>query len=483
MPARTGRTINVAAGGDLQAALDAAGPGDEVVIAAGATYVGNFVLRSKPNMAGQWITVRSGGSLPPEGTRVGPANAGQMPKLLTPNAWGAALATEPGAQGWRLVGLELGATGNVEWTYAFVNFGAVGPEQTSLAQVPSRLVLDRSYVHGSATLDVRRCIALNSASTAIIDSHVADCHSNMNESQGILGYNGPGPYKIANNYIEGGSEVVMFGGADPSISGVIPSDIEFRRNRITRPTSWRGVWSVKNLVELKVGQRVLFEGNLFENNWQDAQSGFAFVWWSVTQEGGCTWCVTRDITFRYNRVRNVQHGFNLADRFNSLVPRMQRVTIAHNVITGPDAVWGRTFMVTGDVAGVTIANNTAFGGTHNLLFASPEHPLGSLVFRNNIAGADYTFFATGVALGAAAVQAMGVAPSNASGNVLVTTDPRMVPTGNAAAPTRADVGFVDAAGGNFQLSPTSPYRASGVGGSTPGVNMAALLQATQGVAP
>ena len=40
----TGKTIRVAAGGDFQAALNSANPGDEIVLQAGATYTGNFVL-------------------------------------------------------------------------------------------------------------------------------------------------------------------------------------------------------------------------------------------------------------------------------------------------------------------------------------------------------------------------------------------------------------------------------------------------------
>ena len=40
-------TISVPAGGDLQAALDAAKPGDVITLEPGATYVGNFVLTNK----------------------------------------------------------------------------------------------------------------------------------------------------------------------------------------------------------------------------------------------------------------------------------------------------------------------------------------------------------------------------------------------------------------------------------------------------
>ena len=40
-------TIAVPAGGDLQAALNAAQPGDVITLAPGATYTGNFVLPNK----------------------------------------------------------------------------------------------------------------------------------------------------------------------------------------------------------------------------------------------------------------------------------------------------------------------------------------------------------------------------------------------------------------------------------------------------
>ncbi|HEV3467907.1 MAG TPA: hypothetical protein VG148_01190, partial [Pyrinomonadaceae bacterium] len=51
------KTITVRAGGDLQAALDRAQPGDEVVLEAGASFVGNFTLPAKAGAA--FITVRS----------------------------------------------------------------------------------------------------------------------------------------------------------------------------------------------------------------------------------------------------------------------------------------------------------------------------------------------------------------------------------------------------------------------------------------
>jgi len=83
----TGRTINVAAGQSVQAAIDQALPGDVVMLQAGATFNGNFIL---PNKSGTgWVIIRSSASdadLPPPGTRATPAMSALMPKLITPNA-------------------------------------------------------------------------------------------------------------------------------------------------------------------------------------------------------------------------------------------------------------------------------------------------------------------------------------------------------------------------------------------------------------
>ena len=50
-------TVYVGAGGDLQAALDAAQPGDTILLQEGAEFVGAFVLPAKTGS--QWITLRT----------------------------------------------------------------------------------------------------------------------------------------------------------------------------------------------------------------------------------------------------------------------------------------------------------------------------------------------------------------------------------------------------------------------------------------
>ena len=54
-------------------------------------------------------------------------------------------------------------------------------------------------------------MSLQSAASAVIDSWISDCHTNNGDSQGVVGWNGPGPFLIKNNRIEGGHMGVFFG--------------------------------------------------------------------------------------------------------------------------------------------------------------------------------------------------------------------------------------------------------------------------------
>src|SRR5690349_20892184 len=79
-------TINVPSGGDFQAALNSAQPGDTIVLQAGATYntAGGFTLPNKGSST-QVITIQSSAlsSSPAAGYRVHPSDAVNMPKLVS----------------------------------------------------------------------------------------------------------------------------------------------------------------------------------------------------------------------------------------------------------------------------------------------------------------------------------------------------------------------------------------------------------------
>src|SRR5687768_11344865 len=208
-----GSTINVPARGDLQRALDGARPGDVVVLESGATFTGEFVLPAKPGNG--CITIQSSGldQLPAAGTRVTPAHRAHMARIVSPSS-DPALRTAPGAHHYALIGLEFGVAPSVKRSYAIVALGD-GYQKTD-ASVPRDIILERVYIHGHSGLNLNRCLALNSASTTVVDSYLSECHGKGFDSQAIAGWNGPGPFRIVNNYLEGAGENVMFGGGDPA---------------------------------------------------------------------------------------------------------------------------------------------------------------------------------------------------------------------------------------------------------------------------
>ncbi|MEP7343643.1 MAG: Ig-like domain-containing protein [Gemmatimonadaceae bacterium] len=416
----TGNTITVPAGGNLQNALNAAQRGDEVVLQAGATFIGNFTLPVKSGtVANGWITIRTDklSQLPPEGTRVTPAIASLMPKILTPNS-APALATKLSASGYRIVGVEVSVVPSfTSQQFGIVWLGDGSSLQNLPAHVATDLVLDRVYVHGQATTDTRRCVSLNSARTQITDSYLGDCHSNGFDAQAIQGHNGPGPYKIVNNTLIASTENIAFGGGDPSITGMIPADIEIRRNYLYTPAAWKGLWLKKNLFELKAGQRILIEGNVLDGSWTDGQVGYAFMLKVANQSGGCTWCTTSDITIRYNYIVNAGAGVEIAGSEGSspypIGAKAARFSVQNNVMdkinvgifTGDQ----RFFTLVGNPSDIEITNNTmtTTGYLSNFLIMERFPSVTRLAFNRNVVSAGaYGMLAQSLGEGTAALGAV-----------------------------------------------------------------------------
>jgi hypothetical protein len=84
------------------------------------------------------------------------------------------------------------------------------------------------------------------------------------------------------------------------------------RNYVSRPLAWKTQsWQVKNVFELKNARRVVVRGNVFENNWTNAQTGVAILITPRNQDGACTWCTVADVDFQFNVVRHTAGAFNL----------------------------------------------------------------------------------------------------------------------------------------------------------------------------
>jgi hypothetical protein len=402
-PKLHGRTIHVAAGQSLQAALDGAMPGDRITLEAGAAYHGPFRLPKKDGDG--WILIASSAlNRLPAGRRVAAADAKHMPRLIA--ASGSAIVAAPGAHHYRFAGVEVAPAPG-----AFIyNLVQLGEDETDLADVPHHIIIDRSYIHGDSERGGRRGLALNGRDLAVINSYVSDFKEVGADSQAVSGWNGPGPIRIENNHLEGAGENVMFGGADPSIRGLVPSDIEVLRNHISKPLRWKidhpsyegTKWAVKNLFELKNARRVLIEGNVIEHNWPHAQNGFAILFTVRNQDGDAPWSVVEDVTFRSNTLRHVAAGFNILGRDDNHDSRQtSRIAIHNNVMTDVGGKWGgngRLFQLLNGTAGVSITHNTA-ETTGGIVFGGDNVPHTGFVFQNNVVpdnGAGFVGSGTGV---------------------------------------------------------------------------------------
>jgi hypothetical protein len=310
----------------VQAALDTAKTGDELLLPPGSVTTW---LNVKASPRTGWVTVRT--AVPDDGDiwkmmTLGRADSLNLAIIQSTGSNVPALHFDLNSHHIRftLVKILQSYPGTLS---SIVTIQSQGETATNL---PHHIVFDRIVVNAGNN-DTRRCIYANGNYIAVISSQLRNCHSNAGDSQGFLSINGYGPFRIENNYIEAGHQWTMSGGGDPSIPNLIPCDWVIRNNIFTRPMAWRGVWQAKTGIETKNQCRALYEYNFMENVWPDAQVGFGILLKSTNQDGTAPWSQTKDVTFRYNRLRNMTNGFNLAANPQGGVP-MTRVSVYDNVI-------------------------------------------------------------------------------------------------------------------------------------------------------
>lgn len=459
-PRRVGNSsiIQVKAGEDLQSAIDSARYGDTIVLEAGATFRGPIILRFKEGASdtSQYITLTTStpNALPAENQRVNPQTHAQaMPKIVGPDS-SVAIATDERAHHYKFIGIEFAPAEDSKYLYNLIDLGKT--EYKSLDQFPQNLVFDRCYVHSTGLNKARRGFGLNSGDTTIINSYISGFAGEGDETQAICGWNGPGPFRIVNNYIEGGGQNIMFGGADPAVPNLVPSDIEIRRNFMYKPREWFGKATIKGMVELKNARKVVIDGNVLES----AGLIGAFVLTVRNQGGRAPWSTLEDISITNNVVRHSNTGFSILGK-DDLQPSQQakRIRIANNLMVDIVPDYSAVFMIGCCGNTVTVENNTV-QQTGNIMtcYGTNHSPF---VFRNNIIQFNEYGF----------VCPPNMLAPNSGGNVIVDNRgviagngyPKNIPQGNAVVSSLDAVGFVNYAQGDWRLTPQAKAKLKGAG--------------------
>ena len=510
---------------DLQEAIDAATPGSVLVLDAGVEFRGSFVLPDKG--AGEdWIILMSSRMdlMPAEANRIVPLaatgdlalpiQADAMPKIITDHLSGTpAIRTEARAHHYRLVGLEITVDPAVSEHFGVVNLGDGSVVQNTLDKVPHHLILDRSYIHGHDQGTIMKYgVRLDAAYAAVVDCHISQFHSEGFDTQAIGGINGPGPFKILNNYLEAAGENILFGGGAPRIPGLVPSDIEIRQNHFHKPWSWHvghpeyagRHWTIKNHFELKTGRRVWLDGNVLENCWADlpiGQSGYSILLTVRTEGGQSPQADVSDVIITNNIIRHAGAGISISGTDGAGSNRSARILVQNNLFEDIDGsqygdlnIFGPndgTFLKIGEPHDVWIDHNTIF---QNGPVTWAYDTTAGFAFTNNItqaiesAGGYQGIYGPGQSQGNSTFARYFPDVTDAGrqfdGNVLIYTEAFRysnfsTESQNAFPENLEAVGFIDAANGwtdyhLYALSPSSPFAGFGAGGRDPGVDMVAL---------
>jgi hypothetical protein len=309
---RSARVRTVAAKDDLQAALN---NGGEVRLTPGATY----------------------------------------PGMLTGSPTGPALDIPIGTHDVEIFDLSATTTHD----QGVIRVGRNDRTQTTLELVPQRITFTRVKV---PTYRGKRAFEINAANVTLTDCIVADVYDpGGRDSQAIEILNAPGPVLVQGGSYSAGSEVIMIGGDEMKIPGVVPTGITIRDSTLWRPLEWQtdGVSrTVKNLIELKTGRNVLVQRVRMDGSWKNGQDGYAVV---ITPRAGGD---IHDVTIEDTTIDHVAGGFNIlgADSSSVTPSVLSGVVIRRVKVTTAKAVYGGRgilALITGGPHDVTFDDVTA----------------------------------------------------------------------------------------------------------------------------
>ncbi len=195
-----------------QLAFNAAAGGDTINIRANDSFSGNFSI---PNYGAgtSYVTVQTTGTITPSGTRITPAYAAQMPKLVSPNSSSTLVTTAAGSHHYQFIGIE------------FTNIGGSVVTQEMIELGGDHFIFDRCWIH-EATNDTTTPDSMTTTSIRGFNAHAADStikesriagfrayqpiSQGVESSQGILFAGSAARFTVYNNWIEAWFTPIFF---------------------------------------------------------------------------------------------------------------------------------------------------------------------------------------------------------------------------------------------------------------------------------
>jgi hypothetical protein len=349
--------LNVSTSGTLQSTLNSAQPGDTVVLTASGMYQGVFVL---PNKSGN-VTLTTSASLPNRRINGKDPNDVALLPILQSTAGMSVLTI---GDNWTVDGVKLNR--NLNGSGEIISF-----KGTAIGGGSRNVVLRRILIDIPDPLEQRRAIFGNGTNVTLTQSHISGPWSSSQDSQCFVAWDGAGPYTITDNFLDCGSENVMFGGADPLTAGGTPSNILIENNYFTKRLSWKGLRrGVKNLLEFKNANHIIVRGNTFEHLWVDAQAGRAILFTPRNQ--GCTapYTSVTDALFENNTIIDVPTAISILG-YDDICPSQQTTGLVfkNNTINADEMA----FLTLGEIGKLAIyGNNINVPTGKKLMYLSDE---------------------------------------------------------------------------------------------------------------
>ncbi len=522
--ALSGVTTPVPSGGNLQTFLNNVNCGDTLLLEAGATFTGNFVLqRNECGCAAdptQFIMIRSDASdsnLPDQDERFNPTTHGSFVPIILTSGSQATLEADNNSSAASTVdcyyffAIKFECTGSptIE-NFWCVRLGDEG--NTQVADEPQFIIFDRTWFHANELHSFRRALYIVAANhIGLINSYVDGWSSNSNDCQGVLIRMGFALH-FENNFIDGAAEPIMAGGVRPKTNEV-PSDILVLRSQHTHPNNWNPEdpaydgrsRQVKNLFELKNARRVIVEGNVFHNNWSGSQGGHAVIL-SPRGESNTPWAEVRNVVMRFNKMFDLGRGFNQAGADNIDPSEPSEFIWWHDNLfynIGQDPFNGDSSK-DGGFIGSSTSNSSHVRFTHNTFskvlrfgvfdvqagcsfdvnfyeFSDNLFDVNSATLIGDTVGAGFPFInncldANSIVANNAIVNINSTETCNGSGGGL-----NDYPTNHFCLAGSAAVQFTDRVNDDYSLLGTSPLIAGGTDGKNVGANIAELVSKIAGV--